>query len=121
MITGVHTIIYSTDAEADREALGELLRGQRTVDAGEGWLIAALPPAEVAVHPTDGPAQHELYFLCDDIESTVADLTARGLTVDGGISDRGWGLLTTIRLPSGAAIGLYQPRHPVAATAPRPN
>jgi len=115
MITGTHAILFSTDAQADREVLTELLRGHHTVDAGDGWLILALPPAEVAVHPTDGPPRHELYLMCDDIEATVADLAARDVDIDGGISDEGWGLLTAIRLPSGARLGLYQPRHPVAA------
>ena len=115
MITGAHTIIYSADAEADRALLRELLRGRPTVDAGGGWLILGLPPAEVAVHPTDGAPQHELYLMCDDIEATVADLTARGVVVEGGVTDQGWGLLTAIRLPGGGSLGLYEPRHPVAA------
>ena len=116
MITAAHVIIYSTDAEADREVLREILRGQPTVDAGGGWLIVALPPAEVAVHPTDGLPQHEVYLMCDDIEATIADLTERGVVVEGGISDHGWGLLTSIRLPGGGTLGLYEPRHPVAAS-----
>ena len=115
MITAAHAIIYSADAEADREVLREILRGNRTVDAGDGWLIVALPPAEVAVHPTDGPPQHEVYLMCDDIKATIADLTERGVIVEDGISDRGWGLLTSIRLPGGGTLGLYEPRHPVAA------
>jgi len=114
MITGAHAILYSTDAEADRQLLGELLR-TRTVDAGGGWLIFALPPAEIAVHPTDGPPQHELYLMCEDIEAAVAELTERGVVTEGGIADQGWGLLTTIRLPGGGPLGLYQPRHPIAA------
>ena len=115
MITGAHTILYSTDAEADRQLLRELLRGNPTVDAGGGWLILGLPPSEVAVHPTDGPPVHELYLMCDDIEATVADLAGRGVLFEGGVTDQGWGLLTTIRLPGGGSLGLYQPRHPVAA------
>ncbi|GLZ44713.1 hypothetical protein Acsp06_08980 [Actinomycetospora sp. NBRC 106375] len=115
MIIGAHAILYTADAEADRAALAEILRGAPSVDAGGGWLILGLPPAEVAVHPTDGAPQHELYLMCDDIEATVADLGGRGIAVEGGVSDQGWGLLTTIRLPSGASLGLYEPRHPVAA------
>jgi hypothetical protein len=115
MITGVHTIIYSTDAEADRALLRRLLPDHPTVDAGGGWTILALPPGEVAVHPTDGAPQHELYLMCDDIAATVADLTERGVVFEGGTEDHGWGVLTTIRLPGGGAIGLYEPRHPVAA------
>ena len=114
MITGAHTILYSTDADADRAFLRELL-GTTTVDAGGGWLILALPPAEVAVHPTEGTARHELYLMCDDIDATVAELGARGVVVEGGISDEGWGRLATIRLPGGGALGVYEPRHPVAA------
>jgi hypothetical protein len=115
VITGAHAILYSSDADADRALLGELLRGHPTVDAGGGWTILGLPPAEVAVHPTDGAPQHELYLMCDDIEATVADLTARGVVLEGGIADQGWGLLTTIRMPGGGSLGLYEPRHPVAA------
>lgn len=114
MITGAHAIIYSTDADADRAFLRDLL-GTTTVDAGGGWFILALPPAEVAVHPTDGPPQHELYLLCDDIEATHAALVARGVVVESGISDQGWGRLITLRLPSGGRLGVYEPRHPVAA------
>jgi hypothetical protein len=115
MITGAHAIIYSADADADREVLGKILRGNRTVEAGGGWLIIALPPAEVAVHPTDGAPHHEVYLMCDDIMATIADLTQSGVVVDSEVSDRGWGLLTSIRLPGGGALGLYEPRHPVAA------
>ena len=115
MITGAHAILYSADAAADRQVLATVLGGTRTVDVGGGWLIFALPPAEVAVHPTDGAPQHELYLMCDDVEATVAELTERGVAVEGGVSDEGWGLLTTIRLPGGGTLGLYQPRHEVAA------
>jgi len=114
MITGAHVIVYSTAAEADRVFLLELL-GTRHVDAGGGWLIAGLPPAEIAVHPTDGAPKQELHLMCDDIAKTVADLTARGVIFDGGVRDQGWGLWTSIRLPSGETLGLYQPRHPIAA------
>jgi hypothetical protein len=110
MITGAHVIVYSTAAEEDRAFLRDLL-GTNCVDAGGGWLIVALPPAEVAVHPAEGNAGHELYLMCDDIERTVADLTARGVNVEGGVSDQGWGLLVTVRLPSGGSLGIYQPRH----------
>ena len=116
MITGAHAIFYSTDAEADRVFLRDLL-GTPSVDAGGGWLIVALPPAEIAVHPTEGSSRQELYLMCDDIEATVQEVTAKGATVEGGISDQGWGLLATVRLPSGGPLGVYQPRHPVAAHA----
>ena len=114
MITGAHVILYSADAEADRAFLRELL-GTTAVDAGGGWLILALPPAEVAVHPTGDRPQHELYLLCDDIEATYADLVARGVPVEGGISDQGWGRLLTLSLPGGAPLGVYEPLHPLAA------
>jgi hypothetical protein len=107
VITGAHVILYSSDAEADRTFLHDLL-GTSTVDAGGGWLILALPPAEVAVHPTEGPPRHELLLMCDDIEATH-------VAVEGGISDQGWGRLITFLLPSGAPVGVYEPRHPVAA------
>jgi hypothetical protein len=114
MINGMHAILYSADAEADREALRVLL-DTRSVDAGGGWLIMALPPAEVAVHPTIDAPKQELYLMCDDIQQTIADLRERGITVATDVSDQGWGPLTTIQLPSGSELGLYQPRHPVAA------
>lgn len=114
MITGAHVILYSVDAEADREFLRTLL-GTRSVDAGGGWAIMALPPAEIAVHPTEDLPKHELFLMTDDLESTIAELTDRGIELVGGISDQRWGLLTSIRMPSGAEVGLYQPRHPLAA------
>jgi len=114
MITGAHAIIYSQQAEDVRAFLRDIL-GFDSVDAGEGWLIFALPPTELAVHPTDGSSRHELYLLCDDVNATVADLKAKGVEFSQPISDRGWGLLTAVRLPGGAELGIYEPRHPVAA------
>jgi hypothetical protein len=119
MINGMHAILYSTDADADREALRALL-DTRSVDAGGGWLIMALPPAEIAVHPTTDAPKQELYLMCDDIQQTTADLSGRGIIVASDVSDQGWGLLTTIHLPSGAALGLYQPRHPTSVTGSDP-
>ena len=113
MITGAHVILYSRDAEADRAFLEELL-GLRSVDAGGGWTIVQLPPAEVAVHPADGSGAVELYLVCDDVERTVGGLTARGVPVLDPVSDEGWGLLTAIGLPGGGRIGLYEARHPTA-------
>jgi hypothetical protein len=112
-INGAHAILYSSDAEATRAALGELL-GTRSVDAGGGWLIFALPPAEIAVHPAGEGGRAELYLMCEDIEAAVADLTARGVELTGPVADQGWGLLTGVRLPGGVELGLYQPRHPTA-------
>jgi catechol 2,3-dioxygenase-like lactoylglutathione lyase family enzyme len=113
MINGAHIILYSTDAEADRVFIRDVL-GFTGVDAGDGWLIFKLPPAEIAVHPTDGPGKHEFYLMCDDIEKTLAELTSRGVTISKAISNQGWGLLASIMLPSGPELSIYQPRHPIA-------
>ena len=114
MISGAHVILYSADADADRKFLDDLLDGP-SVDAGGGWLIMALPPAEVAVHPAEGPSSHELYLMCDDLDSTLSDLSKQGVGFDPDISEERWGRLTRLHLPSGATVGLYEPRHPVAA------
>ena len=116
MITGAHVILYSRDAEADRTFLRELL-GLRHVDAGGGWTIVALPPAEVAVHPAEASGTVELYLVCDDVQRTVAELTARGVPVLDPVTDQGWGLLTAIGLPGGGRVGLYEARHPTAFDA----
>ena len=113
MINGSHLIIYSRDAEADRAFIRDMLRFPG-VDAGDGWLILRLPPAEIAVHPTDGEPNHELYLMCDDIAGTLQELAAAGVEAVSPISDRGWGMLASVRLPSGSDLQLYQPRHPVA-------
>ena len=104
--------MYSSDAEADRAFFRDVLQHPH-VDAGGGWLIFKLPPAEVAVHPAAGAAPHELYLMCDDVTATVAQLKARGVTCSP-VSDEGWGLVTIIRLPGGGDLGLYEPRHPKA-------
>jgi catechol 2,3-dioxygenase-like lactoylglutathione lyase family enzyme len=117
VIFGAHVIVSSRDAEADRAFLREVL-GFAGVDAGDGWLIFALPPAEIAVHPSDTGGRHELYLMCDDIDATVRDLRGRGADVAGEPSDQGWGRLTAIRLPGGGELGLYEPRHPTALSAP---
>jgi hypothetical protein len=114
MINGAHAILYSDDAEATRAALAKVL-GTRSVDAGGGWLIFALPPAEIAVHPAEEGGRAELYLLCDDVAATVTALRAEGIEVTRPVSDQGWGLLTAITLPGGIELGLYQPRHPTAA------
>jgi catechol 2,3-dioxygenase-like lactoylglutathione lyase family enzyme len=113
MINGVHIIIYSRDGDADRAFIRDVL-GYPHVDARGGWLIFKTPPAELAVHPTDGPEFHELYLMCDDVNATVADLTAKGVEFAKPVSDQGWGLLTSIKLPGGGELGLYEPRHPTA-------
>jgi hypothetical protein len=113
MIAGAHVILYSSDAEADRAFLADLL-GRPSVDAGGGWTILQLPPGEVAVHPAETSGTVELYLVCDDIEESVADLEKRGVALDGPISDQGWGRLATIRLPGGGRLGIYEARHPTA-------
>jgi hypothetical protein len=109
MINGAHSIVYSTNPEADRTFLREVLRLPH-VDAGGGWLIFGLPPAEVAVHPADEDAHHELYLMCEDVEAFVCDMAARDV-VCGPVTDLRWGLLTEVVLPGGGKLGVYQPRH----------
>jgi predicted enzyme related to lactoylglutathione lyase len=111
MITGMHAIVFSSDAVRVREFFADVLN-LRSVDAGGGWLIFALPPAELAVHPTDDDARHELYLMCDDIQATLAELRAKGVEVARDVTDQGWGLLAAIRLPDGGEFPIYQPRHP---------
>lgn len=111
MITGTHLILYSSNAEADRAFLRDTL-GFHHVDAGHGWLIFALPPAEAAIHPADAP-KHEIYLMCDDLKSEIAALTKKGATCSP-IEEARWGSITKLILPSGAEIGLYQPKHKTA-------
>lgn len=111
MITGAHAVMFSSDADGLRAFLRDVLE-LRSVDAGGGWLIFALPPAELAAHPSDGDARHELYLMCDDIEATVAQLRAKGVEFTRAISDEGWGRLTAMRVPGGGELALYEPRHP---------
>ena len=111
MITGVHAIIFSNDPERVRAFMRDVL-GFPSVDAGGGWLIFALPPAELAAHPTDDGAHHKLYLMCDDIRATVTDLEAKGVEFTQEISDAGFGSITSLRLPDGEELALYEPRHP---------
>jgi catechol 2,3-dioxygenase-like lactoylglutathione lyase family enzyme len=111
MITGVHAIMFSPDAERLREFLRDVLE-LPSVDAGGGWPIFALPPAELAVHPTDGSGSHELYLMCDDLRATIAELEAKGVRLSRPISEERFGSLTAIALPDGAELCLYEPRHP---------
>ena len=125
MITGAHFLLYSRDADADRQFLRDVL-GFRGVDAGDGWLIFALPPAEIAVHPSSENfvqrhAEHELlgavlYLMCDDLDSSIKALEGKGVPVTE-VEQAEWGRKTTIRLPSGGEIGLYQPTHPTPLQA----
>ena len=109
MITGAHSIIYSTDAEADRAFLRDVL-GLKGVDAGGGWTIFGLPPAEVAVHPGEKDDGHELYLMCDDVAAFVAEMKAKGVAC-GPVQDLRWGRLTEVTLPGGGKLGVYEPRH----------
>ncbi|MEU5302649.1 VOC family protein [Streptomyces noursei] len=113
MISGAHVILYSQDAEADRAFLRDVL-GFRGVDAGGGWLIFKLPPAEAAVHPTEGVPRHEFYLMCDDLDSQLREFRERGVEITRPVSEQRWGKLTAIRLPSGAELPLYEPLHPLA-------
>jgi catechol 2,3-dioxygenase-like lactoylglutathione lyase family enzyme len=112
LVTGAHVILYSPDADADRAFLRDVLQFP-SVDAGRGWLIFALPPAEVAVHPIEGAASHELYLMCDDADALVATLRGRGVACDGPSEER-WGRVVHVTLPSGTRLGVYQPKHPTA-------
>ena len=126
-IVGTHLLLYSSEPEALRAMLRDVF-GFSHVDAGDGWLIFAVPPAEMGVHPAEGPsyeggARHQVSFMCDDIAATVADLRSRGVRIDGEPQDEGWGVTVMMSLPGDAKVMLYEPRHPVAisrsSTAPR--
>jgi len=110
MITGIHAVIYSRDANADRAFFRDVL-GFPSVDAGDGWLIFAAPPSEVACHPGETNSKHKLYLMCDDVQAEIARLDEQGIKCTS-VTDEGWGLLTMIRLPGGGELGLYEPHHP---------
>lgn len=116
MINGLHLLLYSRDPDADRAFLRDVL-GWPFVEngAGSGWLIFKAPPTEVGVHPTGDDPVTEVHLMCDDIEATVTDLAARGVTTSA-VTDVGYGRAVTVELPSGARIGLYEPRHEIAYT-----
>jgi hypothetical protein len=114
MITGAHAIVFTEDADALRAFFRDVLEFP-SVDAGGGWLIFALPPAELAAHPADEGGRHELYLMCDDVEATVRELERKGVEFTGPIEDEGFGLVTSIRLPGSGQLGLYEPRHPTPA------
>jgi predicted enzyme related to lactoylglutathione lyase len=113
MIFGMHTILYSKNADAVRVFFRDVLKFP-SVDAGHGWLIFAAPPSELAVHPVEGPGYAELYLLCKDIESAVKLLQKKGVEFPSPITEQRWGRLTHIRLPDGQSLGLYEPSHPLA-------
>jgi catechol 2,3-dioxygenase-like lactoylglutathione lyase family enzyme len=110
MIFGAHIIVYSKDAAADRAFLRDIL-GLASVDAGHGWLIFALPPSEVAIHPAEENDRHELYLMCDDLKAEIAALGKKGVRCSD-VQEARWGSITKVRLPGGGEIGLYQPKHP---------
>jgi hypothetical protein len=109
MINGAHVIIFSKDAEADRGFFRDVLK-LPAVDVGGGWLIFGLPPSEVAVHPSNTDGVQELYLICENVESFIAEMNAKGIACEP-VKDEGWGLLTRLTLPGGGTLGAYQVRH----------
>lgn len=112
MIYGAHVIVYSKDAEADRAFFRDVL-GLKSVDAGHGWLIFALPSSEAAFHPAGKNGPHELYFMCDSLNSEMASLAKMGVKCSN-VEEARWGSITKMKLPGGGEVGLYQPKHPTA-------
>jgi hypothetical protein len=117
MIYGAHIIIYSKDPDADRAFFRDVLR-YPFADAGHGWLIFALPPAEVAVHPADESGKHELFFMCDDVRAFIAEMAGKGLGCTA-IDEQRWGSITRLTLPGGGHVGVYQPKHPSPLASPK--
>jgi predicted enzyme related to lactoylglutathione lyase len=118
-IKGSHVLLYTSEPEALRAVFRDVF-GWKHVDAGEGWLIFALPPAELGVHPAEGPTfdsgmRHQFSLMCDDIRATARELKAKGITVEGEPEDEGWGITVMLALPGDCRVMLYEPRHPVAA------
>ena len=111
-VGAVHVTVFSRDAEATRTFFRDVL-DLDSVDAGGGWLIFALPPAELGVHPTDGEPQHELYLMCDDVDATVAELRGKGVELARPVTDEGFGRVGYLDVPGMGVLGLYEPRHPV--------
>jgi len=111
MISGAHVIIFSSEADAVRAFLRDVLEFP-SVDAGDGWPVFALPPAELAAHPTDDAGHHELYLMCDDIEAAIGELERKGVEISRPISEERWGRVSAIRMPDGNDLRLYQPNHP---------
>jgi catechol 2,3-dioxygenase-like lactoylglutathione lyase family enzyme len=112
MISGAHVVVYSKDAEADRAFFRDILEF-KSVDAGHGWLIFTLPPAEAAFHPSDDNASHELYLMCDDLKAEMASLAKKRVKCSK-VEEARWGSITKMSLPGGGHVGLYQPKHPMA-------
>jgi catechol 2,3-dioxygenase-like lactoylglutathione lyase family enzyme len=112
MISGAHVVVYSKKAETDRAFFRDIL-GFESVDAGHGWLIFALPPAEAAFHPSEENSGHELFFMCDDLKAEMAALAEKGVKCSK-VEEARWGSTAKMQLPGGGAVGLYQPKHPTA-------
>jgi catechol 2,3-dioxygenase-like lactoylglutathione lyase family enzyme len=114
MIQGIHAIIYANNADKVRAFLRDVL-GLRSVDAGHGWLIFAAPPTELAAHPIEESEKphHELYLMCDDLKATMKELAGKGVQCSV-VTEARWGSITSIHLPGGGELGLYQPKHPTA-------
>lgn len=117
-ITGSHVVLYTSEPEAVRDTLQDVFELPH-VDGGDGWLIFALPPAEVGIHPAEGPTystgvRHQLCLMCDEINATIDELVAKGIKVSGAPEDEGWGITTNLLLPGGLEVMLYEPRHPTA-------
>jgi predicted enzyme related to lactoylglutathione lyase len=117
MITGAHAIIFTNNADAVRTFFRDVLEFS-SADAGDGWLIFALPAAELAAHPAADAAHHELYLMCDDIHATVAELQRKGVEFSRPISHERWGLITAIKMPDGGELSLYEPKHPTPSPPP---
>jgi catechol 2,3-dioxygenase-like lactoylglutathione lyase family enzyme len=117
MINGLHAMIFSDDAAADRAFLRDVL-GFPYVDSGGEWLIFKMPPAEMGVHPGDGRRQQEVYFMCDDVAGTVTDLRGRGVEIVSEPTEQGYGVVAAFRLPGGGVIEIYEPKHPKATDLP---
>jgi catechol 2,3-dioxygenase-like lactoylglutathione lyase family enzyme len=117
-INGIHVLLYTSEPEAARAVLRDVF-GWRHVDDGQGWLIFALPPAEMGVHPAEGPTyeggvRHQVTLMCDDLPATIDELRSRGVEVRGEPQDEGWGITTTVILPGELELMLYEPRHETA-------
>jgi predicted enzyme related to lactoylglutathione lyase len=117
VITGAHAIIFTKDAEGVRAFARDVL-GLSSVDAGDGWLIFALPAAELAAHPAED-AHQEIYLMCDDIHATVAELETKGVKFTRPITNTGWGRMTALQLPGGGELAIYEPRHPIPLSPSR--
>ena len=122
-ITGTHMLFYTSEAEQLRAMLRDVF-GFKHLDVGDGWLIFRLPPSEIGVHPNEGPTyesgmRHQITFMCDDISRTIAELRAKGVDVETGTKDEGWGITSMMHLPGSCDVMLYEPRHPIVADVKR--